>query len=37
MLFLTPDNELAGDRQNITLEEIRATTHSELYPIEFKV
>ncbi|MGF1542722.1 MAG: ferredoxin-thioredoxin reductase catalytic domain-containing protein [Pleurocapsa sp.] len=27
MLFLTPDNEFAGDRQEITLEEIRATTN----------
>ncbi|MGV2828363.1 ferredoxin-thioredoxin reductase catalytic domain-containing protein [Myxosarcina sp. GI1(2024)] len=29
MLFLTPDNEFAGDRQDITLEEIRATTNGE--------
>ncbi len=29
MLFLTPDNEFAGDRQDISLEEIRATTKGE--------
>ncbi len=29
MLFLTPDNEFAGDRQDISLEEIRATTKDE--------
>lgn len=26
MLFLTPDNDFAGDKQNITFEEIRQTT-----------
>lgn len=27
MLFLTPDNDFAGDKQEITFEEIRATTN----------
>lgn len=27
MLFLTPDNDFAGDKQEITTEEIRATTN----------
>jgi ferredoxin-thioredoxin reductase catalytic chain len=27
MLFLTPDNDFAGDRQDITTEEIRSTTN----------
>lgn len=27
MLFLTPDNDFAGEKQDITLEEIRATTN----------
>ena len=27
MLFLTPDNDFAGDKQDISFEEIRATTN----------
>jgi hypothetical protein len=27
MLFLTPDNDFAGDRQQITFEQIRGTTN----------
>ncbi|NJL21840.1 MAG: ferredoxin--nitrite reductase, partial [Leptolyngbyaceae cyanobacterium SM1_3_5] len=27
MLFLTPDNDFAGDKQEIAFEEIRATTN----------
>jgi ferredoxin-thioredoxin reductase catalytic chain len=28
MLFLTPDNEFAGDKQEISLEEIKAVRES---------
>ncbi len=28
MLFLTPDNDFAGDKQEISIEEIRATTNA---------